>query len=88
MPYTPDSRGLADYGRSSEVGQLCQDAARQGAAWANQQHPAGDYQTRPAVIATGHNNEPRAGAIIEETGRSGAQERILQRAVNEIERNA
>lgn len=87
IKYTPDRSGLHELAQGSAVSAMSVAAAQVGAAWANTQNPAGQYEASSATVTGGWNNERRAGAAITETKPSwrGARDRVLDRAANVIE---
>lgn len=80
--YRPDPSGLRAIGRSPQLGLLCAQAAERIAARANDLDGSGRYKASAAVVASGWENEPRAGGRVEQTRRGRARAEALQRALN------
>lgn len=71
--YKPDRRGLREIGMSSGVQQASVEAAERGKAYAEAMAPrdsgtfARSFRVRPETVNAGRSNEPRAGAVLENT---------------------
>lgn len=88
VKYTPDYRGMRDFGRETFIGALSVDAGRAVAEWAKVNDPEGEYSVDEVGVPAGRQNEIRAGAVVTETTRGrGHFKRTLARAAQEARRN-
>lgn len=82
--YTPDHKGMRDFGREAFIGEAAVEAGRAVAAWARNNDPKGDYGAQEVGVTAGRNNEMRAGAVVTETVQGeGRWKRTLARAAQE-----
>lgn len=88
VKYTPDYRGMRDFGREKFIGALSVDAGRAVAEWAKADDPGGEYDVHEVGVTAGRHNDLRAGAVVTETVRDrGHFKRSLARAAQEARRN-
>ena len=88
VKYTPDYRGMRDFGRERFIGALAVDAGRVVAAWAKANDPGGEYDVQEVGVPAGRQNDIRAGAVVTETKRDrGHYKRTLARAAQEARAN-
>ena len=84
VKYTPDPRGMREFGRESFIGQAAVEGGRTIAAWARGNDPKGDYGVQEVGVTAGRSNEMRAGAVVTETVQGeGRWKRTLARAAQE-----
>lgn len=82
--YEPDPRGIRELAQDPAIQSAALAAGSAVQSWAKNDDPTGDYSVRPATVPSGWDNEPRAGAIVEETREGeGAARRSLVRASQE-----
>lgn len=96
VSYTPDRSGLKALGQSDGIGRTCLEAAERGKAEAERIAPrdTGEYAesfiARRETVLAGWNNEPRAGAILENTAPHSVvvevRDNVLARVVDTVER--
>lgn len=87
--YVPDVKGLAEIGRSPALQAAVLAAAARGAQAAATANPRGSYSVRPQPVRAGYREEPRVGAVVENSAPDAvlqeSQTRALVRAVPVIE---
>lgn len=87
--YVPDSRGLAQIGRSQRMSNLMLQAAREVAGVANSVGKS-EYSAKPVTVTTGYRNERRAGAVAYESKYHPAdwRDQILKRTAEAMSRRS
>lgn|GEM_PF-4555722 len=85
--YRADPRGLAEIGRSQDLGDVSLDAAQRGAALGRKYDPDGTYSAEPRGVRAGRDNEFRAGAAVvqDEPGFPAARDKVLADVVAGLE---
>jgi hypothetical protein len=84
VKYTPNPSGLREIGQSSGAGRAAMEGARAVQRFAQADNPSGAYETSPATVTAGWENEPRSGARVTETRmKAGARKRTLARAAEQ-----